>query len=95
MIRIYNIHEAKTHLSRLLQQVQHGDEVLIARAGKTIAKLVPAREPPKQPRRLGTARGQIWIAPDFNAPDPEIEDLFNNGPIYPDEKPATRGKPSR
>ncbi len=92
MTRTYNIHEAKTHLSKLLEQVRKGDEVLIAKAGKTFAKLVPANAPLKKPRQLGTARGQIGIAPDFDAPDPELEDLFYNGPIFPDDPPAKRKK---
>jgi prevent-host-death family protein len=92
MTRTYNIHDAKTHLSKLLEQVRKGDEVFIAKAGKTFAKIVPAAGPLKKPRQLGTARGQIGIAPDFDAPDPELEDLFYNGPIFPDEQPANGKK---
>jgi prevent-host-death family protein len=65
-----NIHEAKTHLSRLLQRVAEGEEVTIARAGVPVARLV-AVENKKSVRPLGFARGEIWIADDFDAPLPD------------------------
>lgn len=64
-----NVHEAKTHLSRLLVDVERGQAVTIARAGRPVARLVPAA-PPAQ-RELGLERGQIWLAPDFDEPMPE------------------------
>lgn len=64
-----NIHEAKTHLSRLLNEVARGDEVIIAKAGKPIARLVPVAK--NAPRRApGYLRGKIRIADDFDAPLP-------------------------
>jgi prevent-host-death family protein len=65
-----NIHEAKTHLSRLLQRVAEGEEITIARAGVPIARLV-AVEKKKSVRPLGFARGEIRIADDFDAPLPD------------------------
>jgi prevent-host-death family protein len=65
-----NIHEAKTHLSRLLQRVAEGEEVTIARAGVPVARLV-AVEKKKSVRPLGFAREEIWIADDFDAPLPD------------------------
>jgi prevent-host-death family protein len=65
-----NIHQAKTHLSRLLQRVAEGEEVTIARAGVPVAKLVPV-EVKKNIRPLGFARGEIWVADDFDAPLPD------------------------
>lgn len=65
-----NIHQAKTHLSRLLRKVAAGEEVVISRAGKPVARLVPVAEPPR-PRELGRDRGKIWIADDFDAPMPD------------------------
>jgi prevent-host-death family protein len=59
-----NTHEAKTNLSRLLDKVAKGEEVIIARSGTPIAKLVPYKE--REPRRLGGWKGQIRIAPDFD-----------------------------
>lgn len=65
-----NIHEAKTHLSRLLDEVSQGHEVTIAKAGKPIARLVPV-ENPRPTRTPGFLRGRIRIADDFDAPLPE------------------------
>lgn len=65
-----NIHEAKTHLSQLLARVQEGEEIIIAKAGRPIARLVPIRARPKR-RRPGSAEGKVVIAPDFDAPLPE------------------------
>jgi prevent-host-death family protein len=67
---VVNIHEAKTHLSRLLVRVSRGEQITIAKAGKPVARLVPIPEPPK--RRLpGIDKGKIWMAPDFDEPLPE------------------------
>ena len=75
-----NIHEAKTHLSRLLQRVAAGEEVTIARSGVPVARLVAVE--PKAKRPLGFARGQIWIADDFDAPLPDdLLKLFYGGEI--------------
>jgi prevent-host-death family protein len=65
-----NIHEAKTHLSRLLARASSGEEVIIARAGKPIARLVPIKEKPAQ-REPGSAAGKVVIMPDFDAPLPK------------------------
>jgi len=76
LTKTVNIHEAKTHLSRLLEQVRLGEEVIIAKAGKPVARLVAVSEKPKR-RVPGTARGQIWIADDFDAPlPPELQEFF-------------------
>ena len=64
-----NIHEAKTHLSELLQRIAAGEEVVIARAGKPIAKLVPYREE-RQPRQPGGWEN-VWISDDFDDELPE------------------------
>ena len=64
-----NIHEAKTHLSRLLQRVAAGEEVTIARAGVPVARLVAVEK--KNVRPMGFARDEIWIADDFDAPLPD------------------------
>ncbi len=72
---VINIHEAKTHLSRLLQRVAGGEEITIAKAGVPIARIVPI-ELSAATRQLGIDRGLVWIADDFDAPSPEIEALF-------------------
>lgn len=64
-----NIHEAKTHLSRLLQRVASGEEITIANRGVPVARLVPAHAPGKK-RALGVDREHIHIAEDFDAPLP-------------------------
>jgi prevent-host-death family protein len=73
-----NIHEAKTHLSRLLERVVIGEEVVIAKAGKPVAKLVAIkRSALKVKFKLGSAKGEFVVPDDFNDPLPkEIEDLF-------------------
>ena len=70
-----NIHQAKTHLSRLLQRVAGGEEITIARAGVPIARLVPI-ENARVKRKLGIDAGKIWIAEDFDGPVPKLEALF-------------------
>ena len=67
MSTIVNVHEAKTHLSRLLEDVAAGAEVVIAKAGKPVARLVPVEAGPR-PKRLGLLRGRIKVPADFNAP---------------------------
>ena len=66
-----NVHEAKTHLSRLLAQVEAGEEVVIARNGKPVARLVPVRERGK--RQPGAFKGLIEIDDSFFDPLPEEE----------------------
>ncbi|MGH9160586.1 MAG: type II toxin-antitoxin system Phd/YefM family antitoxin [Vicinamibacteraceae bacterium] len=65
-----NIHEAKTHLSRLLEEVAGGRDVVIAKAGRPVARLVTA-SPRKPVRRPGALKGKLWIADDFDAPLPD------------------------
>ncbi len=70
-----NIHDAKTHFSKLLKRVLKGEEVIIARAGQPIARLSPL--PPKRGKRVpGSAKGLITIADDFDAPLPDLERAF-------------------
>jgi prevent-host-death family protein len=64
-----NVHEAKTHLSRLLERVERGEEIVIARSGRPVARLVPL-EPVERRRPLGLDKGRVWIADDFDTPLP-------------------------
>jgi prevent-host-death family protein len=75
---IVNIHAAKTHLSRLVDQAAAGEEIIIAKAGKPVAKLVPLNAGAERPKRqLGILAGRAVIPPDFDAPLPDdILDLF-------------------
>ena len=87
-----NIHEAKTHLSRLLQRVAAGEEVTIARAGVPVARLV-AVDPKKKQRPLGFARGEVWVADDFDAPLPDdLLKQFYGGELPPLEPVKKRRK---
>jgi prevent-host-death family protein len=70
-----NVHEAKTHFSRLLERVALGEEIIIAKAGTPVAKLVPLNGK-KRDFRFGSAKGEFVVPEDFNEPDPELEDLF-------------------
>jgi prevent-host-death family protein len=65
-----SIYEAKTRLSHLVDRALRGDDVVITRHGRPVARLVPAR-PPRSPRQLGALRGKIRVADDFDAPLPE------------------------
>ena len=67
-----NIHEAKTHFSKLLNRVMSGEEIIIAKAGKPIAVLSPF-EPPNQPRVPGIDAGKIEIRANFDDPLPEFD----------------------
>lgn len=72
-----NVHEAKTHLSRLLLRVAAGEEIVIARAGKPVAKLVPIE--PKSRRVIGQDDGLFEVPDDFDAPLPaEVLALFQS-----------------
>jgi prevent-host-death family protein len=78
---VVNVHEAKTHLSRLIEQALAGEEVVIARAGKPAVTLKPVPEE-KKTRPRGLLQGQIWTAPDVWDDDPEIEALFGGSESY-------------
>jgi len=88
-----NVHEAKTHLSRLLRRVAAGEEITISRAGVPVAKLIAAR-PRSKSRPMGMDRGKIWIADNFDQPDPELEALFY-GPITTEAPEQTSAPPKR
>jgi len=75
-MKVVNIHAAKTQLSALLAEVANGEEVLIAKAGKPVARLIPVGNLPA-PRKPGSMKGRIRISADFDAPlPPEIAKGF-------------------
>lgn len=80
-MKTLNIHEAKTHLSRLLDEVNAGAVIVIAKAGKPIAKLVPFSTS-KTERSGGTLAGQIWEAPDAWEPDADLNSMLTEAPLY-------------
>ena len=66
MAETFNLYEAKTHLSRLVERAAAGEEIVIAKAGRPLARLVPLPGPPEEPRQPGGWEGQVWIADDFD-----------------------------
>jgi prevent-host-death family protein len=72
-----NIYEAKTHLSELVERAAAGEEIIIAKAGRPMARLVPLREAAPRARVFGRWAGAVSIADDFDAPlPPEMQRLF-------------------
>ena len=67
--RTVNIHEAKTHLSRLVDRAAKGEPFIIAKAGKPMARLVPIPSAERRVPKLGTMRGKIWMADDWDSPE--------------------------
>jgi prevent-host-death family protein len=101
MVTTVNIFEAKTNLSKLIGMVEQGQEIVIARAGKPVARLTQL-ETEKATIRFGGLKGRIWIADDFDAPlPPEVLAEFE-GDVFPPElpeaasraQPATKDKPA-
>ena len=73
--RQVNVHVAKTHLSRLLEDVEAGEEIVLARAGRPVARLVPF-VPAREPRVPGLWRGRVWVAADFDATPDDVIAAF-------------------
>jgi len=86
---IWNIHAAKTHLSKLIERAEAGEEVIIARAGSPRVRLTPIDPPAAKPTDhvkgswLGSMRGKIFMSPDFDAENEELGQLMEDGPIFP------------
>lgn len=78
MDKAVNIHEAKTHLSRLIERVEAGEEITLARAGRPVARLVPVRRS-TEPRPLGLWKGKVWLADDWDSDEvnEEIASMFD------------------
>ena len=81
LMREVNLHHAKTHLSRLVNEALAGEEVIIARAGIPLVRLAPL-DPPKRKRVLGMDQGKIWMSDDFTEAMPELEEM-----IYGEQDP--------
>lgn len=77
-MNVINIHQAKTHFSKLVERVQRGEEIVIGKAGKPVAKLVPFEEPEKKAgkRQFGIWKGKVWMSDDFDEADEETTRLF-------------------
>ena len=72
---VINVYEAKTQLSKLLDRVAEGEELVLGKAGKPMARLVPYREV-RQPRKPGRLAGKLWIAPDFDETPEDVIAAF-------------------
>jgi prevent-host-death family protein len=70
---VYNIHDAKTHFSKLLDLVLKGEEIVIAKAGKPVARILPFISEDFSPRVPGIDKGKLIILPGFDAPLPEFD----------------------
>ena len=81
-----NIHEAKTHFSRLVERAAAGEEIVIAKAGEPRARLVPLAEPHPKRRGGGSMKGKIWLADDWDSPETN-EQIANEfwGDLWPRE----------
>jgi len=90
---VVNVHFAKTHLSRLLEQVANGASVVIANAGRPVARLVPYSEPARQIAPPGSLAGRGFsIAPNFDAPIDSLFDVYSDVP--PVKRVAEPGSPA-
>lgn len=79
-MRIANIHEAKSQLSKLIEHALEGEEVIIAKAGQPMVRLVPVR-PQETPRHGGQWKGKVRIADDFDSFPDDIADAFGINPV--------------
>ena len=84
-MRQVNIHEAKTHLSRLLEAVERGEEIIIARSGRPVARLCPPRKWHSS-RRPGSLKGKIRIASDFDQTPDEVVEAYYESELFPADK---------
>jgi prevent-host-death family protein len=91
---VANIHSAKTNLSKLIEQAEAGEDVIIARNGKPAIRLTPIAQVSHIPRRpdglpawMGVLRGKITVAPDFDAYDAEVAEAFEESEVFPKNRP--------
>jgi len=93
-MKTVNLHFAKTHLSRLVEEAVAGDEVVIAKAGKPLVRLVPVGAPVAQ-RVLGALAGRVTERADAWEQDGEIESLFYDAPVEPRRSPRVAERPRK
>jgi prevent-host-death family protein len=88
-----NMHEAKTHLSRLVERVEHGEEIIISRAGKPAAKLVPVTQVNPAPRKLGGWEGRMEMPSDKEWAEfkEELAETVEESEIFPRKDELWRG----
>ena len=93
-MKTVNVQAAKTHLSRLIEEVAAGREIILAKAGKPLVRMVPYA-PARKPRVPGAFKGQFHESPDCWAPDPELEALFYRDDPLIGSKPLKPRKSKR
>ncbi len=93
-MKTVNVQAAKTHLSRLIEEVAAGREIILAKAGKPLVKMVPYA-PARKPRVPGAFKGQFHESPDCWDPDPELEALFYRDDPLLSSNPVKPRKPRR
>lgn len=76
MGKIVNIYEAKTNFSKLVERAEAGEEIIIGRNGKPVARIAPLSAARKGGVKFGALKGQIWMAPDFDELPPDIQAVF-------------------
>jgi antitoxin (DNA-binding transcriptional repressor) of toxin-antitoxin stability system len=82
-----NIAQAKAQFSKLINDAAHGKTTIVARDGRSVARIAPLDEKPRK-IRFGTYKGELVIPADFDAPDPDIIDMFeNSAPLFPSPAP--------
>ncbi len=81
-MRQVNVHEAKTHFSKLLEQIEQGEEIIVARAGKPVVRMIRYLPDKVLKRKPGRLKGKILIHPSFFE-ETEITDEFLNGELFP------------
>ena len=92
MPTVVNVHEAKTQLSKLLRRVEAGEEIIIGRAGRPVARLTPFTSPDLPSRKPGGWEGQVVMADDFDALPDDVVEAFYGSRIDPEsdgEAPAS------
>lgn len=82
----FNMHDAKSNLSKLVERVEAGEEITIARNGRPVAKLVPIRHENRMGELIGLWEGQVWMADDWEETPQELIDAFYNSKLFPDEE---------
>ena len=85
----FTIHKAKTHLSKILCQVEQGEEVTIFRGASPVAKIVPWNQSDRKPRTFGLSKGLWRVGPEFSEADGEIAEIFG---VAASAKPASPKK---
>jgi len=83
-MKTLNITEARAQLSKIVNDATRGETTIIARNGRAVARIVPFDNSKPEKIKFGTLKGKIVISEDFDAPDQDIIDMFeNSGPLFP------------